>query len=136
MASNKLAKIFVTAGAVLAMLPLLAGCGTAKIDRVEQLSNDVSYTLSQQIEMNEDYGLADYQFIGADVAKTAFNYGVKFNGVASLTNGENAFACLDYVVPSEEFLELEKVLKTYDSKDAEHPSWVSRAHPSFPSRKC
>ena len=108
MAGNRLAKIFVTAGAVLAMLPLLAGCGTAKIDRVEQLSNDVSYTLSQQIEMNEDYGLSDYQFIGADVAKTAFNYGVKFNGVASLSNGENAFASLDYVVPSEEFLELEK----------------------------
>lgn len=108
MANNKLAKIFVTAGAIVAMLPLLAGCGSYKMDRVEQLNTDVSYVLSQQIEMNEDYGLVDYQFIGADVAKTAFDFGVKFNGVSSLTNGEVAFTSLDYVIPSEEFIELEK----------------------------
>ncbi len=33
------------------------------------------------------------------------------------------------------FLELKKVLKTYDFKSAGHPSWVSRTHPFFPSKK-
>ena len=108
MANNKLAKIFITAGAIVAMLPLLAGCTSYKMDRAEQLNTNVTHVLSQQIEMNEDYGLVDYQFIGADVAKTAFDFGVKFNGVSSLTTGEVAFTSLDYVIPSEEFIELEK----------------------------
>ena len=33
------------------------------------------------------------------------------------------------------FSELVKVLKIFDFNGAEHPSWVSRTHPFFPSRK-
>lgn len=105
---RKFTKVFIAMALVGSMIPFLGGCTSDLPDHVEDLNTRVEHVLGEQISAKEAYKLVDYQLIGTDVAKTAFNYGVKFNGVATLSNGEQAFASLDYSIPSNEFVHLEK----------------------------
>ena len=50
-------------------------------------------------------------------------------------NGQNSACRKSLFAPLSKFSELYRVLKTKDFNGAGHPSWVSRAHPSLPSRK-
>lgn len=106
---KKIAKVFVTAGLVASLIPFMAGCDTNfKEKKSDELSTKITHILQDKIASEKEYELLDFQLMGTDVAKTAFNFGVKFNGVASLSNGDKAFASLNYSIPSTEFLKLEK----------------------------
>lgn len=109
---SKLKKVFVAAGLIAALTPVLAGCDGCNLDykekRADELNTQITHVLQGKLASQEAYDLLNFQLIGTDVAKTAFDFGVKFNGVASLSNGEKAFASLNYSVPSTEFLKLEK----------------------------
>ena len=107
---GKIKKVFVTAGIIASLLPFLTGCTDAKIreQRGDDLNTQITHILKGELASKEQFDLLNFELIGTDVAKTAFDFGVKFNGVASLSNGDKAFASLNYSVPSEEFLKLEK----------------------------
>ncbi|MBE7074696.1 MAG: hypothetical protein E7376_01795 [Clostridiales bacterium] len=106
---RKLKKMFVTVGVIASLTPFLAGCNSNyKEKRADELNTQITHVLKGELESQEAYDLLDFKLIGTDVAKTAFDYGVKFNGVASLSNGESAYASLNYSIPSTEFLKLEK----------------------------
>ena len=108
MAKGKIKKAFVAAGLILAMIPVLTGCTNYKIERAEIINDKITHVLQQENVVYNDATVQDFKLIGADVAKTAFEFGVKFNGVAELSNGDNAFTSVEYVVPSEYFIDLSK----------------------------
>lgn len=108
MAKGKIKKAFVAAGLILTMIPALTGCTNYKIERAETINEKITHVLQQEEVSYGDSTVNEFKLIGADVAKTAFEFGVKFNGVAELSNGENAFTSVEYAVPSEYFINLKK----------------------------
>ena len=106
---NKIKKAFVTAGIAATLIAFMTGCDSNfREKKGDELSTKITHILQDKIAAEEPYELLDFQLMGTDVAKTAFNFGVKFNGVASLSNGDKAFASLNYSIQSTEFLKLEK----------------------------
>lgn len=117
----KLKRFFAAVGLLATLVPALTGCTIEnKLTRAEDLTPKIKNVLCEKIDLNEQYSLVDFELIGTDIAKTAFNFDVRFNGVASLSNGDRAFASLNYNIPSEEFLNLKKRSdydKVYDVLD-------------------
>ena len=109
-------KTFLAVSAVASILPFLASCTAAeKKDNYEDLSSKITSIVQQEdVKKLSGYDIERFSLIGADVAKTAFDYGVKFNGVVKMQNGDTGYASLGYVVPSEYFINLKKTSKHND----------------------
>ena len=105
MAKGKIKKAFVVAGVLLSLVPVLTGC---TVERAETINDKITHVLQQENVSYGDNTIQDFKLIGADVAKTAFEFGVKLNGVAELSNGDNTFTSVEYAVPSEYFINLTK----------------------------
>ncbi|MBQ8844767.1 MAG: hypothetical protein IJ008_01980 [Clostridia bacterium] len=105
---GKLKKAFLALGLVLALTPALVGCSNYKMEKADEISTKITHVMQEENINYNDASVTQFKLIGADVAKTAFEFGVKFNGVAELSNGENAFATAEYKVPSEYFINLKK----------------------------
>ena len=105
---GKIKKAFIALGLVIALIPTLTGCTNYKIEKADEISTKITHVMQDENINYNDATVTQFKLIGADVAKTAFEFGVKFNGVAELSNGESAFACAEYKVPSEYFVNLKK----------------------------
>ena len=93
----------------------MAGCANSVENRAENLSNSLLTACNEQIvEYNPDYTMQDFRIIGADVNKTAFEFDVNFNGIASFSDESVGYTSVNYTVPSSYFTNLEKDSRTED----------------------
>lgn len=98
---SKLNKIFIPV-AILSSVFLAAGCSNVKEERSQLLNTN----LVTKLIANEN--VKDFKLMGTDVDRTGFMFNVNFNGVAKTKSGKQAFASVEYKVPSTYFENLDK----------------------------
>lgn len=105
---RKVTQFFALVGAV-GLLSTMTACSKDVINRAENLGDSIKEACNVEL-VQEDSPLQidSFEFIGADVDKTSFDFDVTFNGVSLFSDKSVGFTALNYEVPSSYFNDTKK----------------------------